>query len=115
MHNEIADKRDILKSGEPQATFPITVVRASGFEYQRICGALESENIPYSTKTVKKKLNEFGIEVKLLEVTKDSNAEINERLMNGYKYLFRAKRKMSYQKFQQFFQIHDLEGVHIFF
>ena len=56
-------------------------------------------------KTVKKKLNEFGIEVKLLEVTKDSNAEINERLMNGYKYLFRAKRKMSYQKFQQFFQI----------
>lgn len=48
-------KRDILKSGEPQATFPITVVRVSGFEYQRICGALESENIPYSAKTVKKK------------------------------------------------------------
>lgn len=48
-------KRDILKTGEPKGTFPVTIVRATGFEYQRICGALEGENIPYSSKAVRKK------------------------------------------------------------
>lgn len=56
-------------------------------------------------KTVKKKLNEFGIEVRLLRISNNESQEVNERLLNGYKYLFKAKRKMSYQKFQQFFQL----------
>lgn len=53
---------------------------------------------------VKKKLKEFGIEVKLLQTTSESK-EPNERLTNGYKYMFFARRKMSYQRFQQFFQL----------
>lgn len=51
---------------------------------------------------VKKKLQEFGIEVKLLRTTCEDK-ETNERLINGYKYIFSARRKMTYKRFQQFF------------
>lgn len=74
-------KRDILKSGEPKTTFPVTIVRASGFEYQRICGALDGENIPYSGKTVRKKFVNNA-------VTGKTNAEYD--IMVPYKYYSKA-------------------------
>ena len=54
-------------------------------------------------KTLKKKMVEWGIGVKALTTTFDKNYTA-ERLENGYKYIFYAKRKMSYQKFMMFFQ-----------
>lgn len=52
---------------------------------------------------LKKKMIEYGIGVKAL-ITKTETSEESERLENGYKYLFYAKRKMSYQTFLGFFQ-----------
>ena len=53
-------------------------------------------------KEVSRKLREFGISVKLLRITNEKG-ETTERLENGYKFLFQAINKMSYQKFLSFF------------
>ena len=53
--------------------------------------------------TLKRKLNSYGIGVKALIVSNDETKEVPERLANGYKYLFYAKRKMSYAQFNRFF------------
>lgn len=53
---------------------------------------------------LKRKMQEFGIGVKAL-ITKTESSETSERLENGYKYIFYAKRKMSYQKFLIFFKL----------
>lgn len=53
---------------------------------------------------LKHKMQEFGIGVKAL-TTKTESSETSERLENGYKYIFYAKRKMSYQKFLMFFKL----------
>jgi len=48
-------------------------------------------------------MRRYGIAVKALITSKDGE-EPNERLENGYKYLFHATRKMSNKVFQMFFQ-----------
>jgi len=48
-------------------------------------------------------MRRYGIAVKALITSKDGE-EPNERLENGYKYLFYATRKMSNKVFQMFFQ-----------
>ncbi len=53
-------------------------------------------------KTIMRKLREYGIGVKQL-ITKNENGIENERLENGYKYLFYALRKMPYSRFLKFF------------
>ena len=53
---------------------------------------------------LKKKMIEFGISVKALK-TEQEGKTTAERLENGYKYLFYAKRKMSFQTFLRFFQM----------
>lgn len=53
---------------------------------------------------LKRKMKEFGIGVKAL-ITKTDTSETSERLESGYKYIFFAKRRMSYQKFLMFFKI----------
>ena len=53
---------------------------------------------------LKKKMSEFGIGVKAL-ITHTETSDTSERLENGYKYLFYAKKKMSYQKFLTFFNM----------
>lgn len=53
--------------------------------------------------TLKRKLNSYGIGVKALTVSNNPADEVPERLANGYKYLFYAKRKMSYAQFNRFF------------
>ena len=53
-------------------------------------------------KFLKKRLNDFGIGVKAL-ATKFENTKESDRLNNGYKLLFYAKRKMSFQRFLMFF------------
>ncbi len=55
-------------------------------------------------KQLKQKLNEFGIGVKSL-ITKTESSLTSERLENGYKYIFYAKKRMSYQKFLTFFNL----------
>ena len=53
-------------------------------------------------KLLKEKMKSFGITVKKLKTSMDGN-EVHERLENGYKYIFKATRKMSYQTFLMFF------------
>lgn len=53
---------------------------------------------------LKKQMSEYGISVKALKVN-DSKNDAPDRLENGYKYLFYAKRPMSFQKFLMFFQM----------
>ncbi len=48
-------------------------------------------------------MRRYGIAVKALITSKDGE-EPNERLENGYKYLFYATRKMPNKVFQTFFQ-----------
>jgi DNA polymerase elongation subunit (family B) len=52
--------------------------------------------------TLRRKMREYGINVKAL-ITKNENSEENERLENGYKYIFYSMRKMTYTKFLAFF------------
>ena len=54
-------------------------------------------------KELKKQMLNYGIGVKALITTFTKN-EVSNRLENGYKYIFYAKRKMSYQTFLTFFQ-----------
>ena len=49
-------------------------------------------------------LRKYGIAIKKLTTSRDEE-EPNERLENGYKYLFYATRRMSNQIFQSFFSI----------
>lgn len=53
---------------------------------------------------LKKKMVEYGIGVKAL-LTKTETSDESERLENGYKFLFYAKRRMTYQRFLSFFQV----------
>ena len=53
-------------------------------------------------KLLKQRLNSYGIGVKSL-ITKFDDNQDSERLDNGYKLMFFAKRKMSFQKFLLFF------------
>lgn len=53
-------------------------------------------------KLLKEKLKTYGISVKALKISND-NTEPHERLEGGYKYIFKATRKMSYQRFMMFF------------
>lgn len=55
-------------------------------------------------KELKHKMVEYGISVKALTTSFDGKS-VSDRLENGYKYLFYAKRKMSFQKFLMFFQM----------
>lgn len=50
-------KKNTIKNGEPERDFPVVVVRATGFEKERICASLGDENIPYSIRIVKKKFS----------------------------------------------------------
>lgn len=56
-------------------------------------------------KELKKKMKEFGISVKALKISMDENKTAHPRLENGYKYMFYATKKMSWSKFQRFFQM----------
>lgn len=54
---------------------------------------------------LKKKMIEYGIGVKALKTTSETHQTPSDRLENGYKYIFYAKRPMSFQKFLIFFQM----------
>ena len=56
--------------------------------------------------TLRRRMREYGINVKAL-ATKYNGSEENERLENGYKYMFYATRRMSYTKFLAFFSSAD--------
>lgn len=49
------------------------------------------------------KMRSYGIAAKEL-ITEDDSGNVNERLESGYKYIFYATRKMSWQIFSMFFQ-----------
>ena len=53
---------------------------------------------------LKRKMREFGIGVKALSTNLGDSAE-SERLNNGYRFMFYAQRRMSYQKFLMFFNM----------
>ena len=53
-------------------------------------------------KQIKSKMRQYGISVKQLITTMTGEA-VSDRLESGYKYLFYAKDKMPYSKFQRFF------------
>ena len=48
-------------------------------------------------------MNQYGIEVKSLNIVGKDGNEIPE-MKNGYRYLFRATRPMTYHTFQDFFK-----------
>ncbi len=50
-------KNSLLTDGEPENDFPVVLLRTAGFEKQRICSALNSEQIPYSERIAKKQLS----------------------------------------------------------
>lgn len=52
---------------------------------------------------LKKKMSQYGIEAKRLSITRTDGKEADERIQNGYKFLFKAKRKMPMMIFQKFF------------
>ena len=52
--------------------------------------------------TLRRRMREIGIGVKAL-ITKNDDSVENDRLENGYKYLFYATRRMPYSKFLNFF------------
>ena len=53
-------------------------------------------------KLIASKMRQYGIGVKRLTTT-FTKEEVSERLESGYKFMFYAKTKMSYSKFQRFF------------
>ena len=55
-------------------------------------------------KRLIKALNDYGIKCRKLKTTEEGQNEVSERLENGYKYMFYATRRMSYQKFLSFFK-----------
>ncbi len=50
-------KNSVLTEGEPEKDFPIVLIRTAGFERQRICSSLNSENVPYSERIARKQLS----------------------------------------------------------
>lgn len=50
-------KMETLMIGKPDKTFPVFAVRATGFEKERICSALDNEKIAYSIKIAKKQFS----------------------------------------------------------
>lgn len=55
-------------------------------------------------ETLKKEMVRYGIGVKALR-TRNEKYSYSERLENGYKYIFFAKKAMSFQQFLMFFQM----------
>lgn len=53
--------------------------------------------------TLRSKMRQYGIKVKPLYTCREDNPYPNEKLENGYKYMFYATHKMSMGKFQGFF------------
>lgn len=53
---------------------------------------------------VKKKMNEYGIGVKLLSISNFKTNEVCDRMEEGFKLMFFAKKSMTYQKFLEFFK-----------
>lgn len=53
--------------------------------------------------TLRRKLREYGIEIKALTKKSEDTLNVDDRLENGYIYIFSATRKMSYTKFMAFF------------
>lgn len=63
-------------------------------------------------RKISQAMREYGISCKKLKTAEDGQKEVSDRLENGYKYMFYATRRMSYQTFQKFFKeggvpIHD--------
>lgn len=57
-------------------------------------------------KQLKKLLSDYNIGIKTLNFGNETvNGSLDTRLQNSYKFLFYAKSKMSFSKFQRFFQI----------
>ncbi len=54
-------------------------------------------------KMISQKLRRYGIGVKKL-ISDNGNGSVDDRLDNGYKYMFYATRRMSNEMFQRFFQ-----------
>lgn len=50
-----------LNSGEPSGDFPTVILRASGFEKERVCSALNDQNIPHSEKIAKKQFSSDAV------------------------------------------------------
>ena len=55
-------------------------------------------------RKISQAMREYGISCKKLKTSEDGQKEVSERLENGYKYMFYATRRMSYQRFQKFFK-----------
>ena len=54
---------------------------------------------------LKAKLREYNIGIKTLDIGSDDEKIINnERIINGFKFLFYAKHKMTFTRFQRFFE-----------
>ena len=53
---------------------------------------------------LKSLMRSYGIWVKELKYRPDSGEKVDERLENGYKFMFYAKRKMNYSTFLKFFR-----------
>ena len=66
-----------LAEGEPDRNFPVAVLRAAGFEKQRICSVLDDADIPYSTKIARK---QFAADA----VTGSSNADYDILVPYGF-------------------------------
>lgn len=63
-------------------------------------------------RKISQAMREYGISCKKLKTAEEGQKEVSDRLENGYKYMFYATRRMSYQTFQKFFKeggvpIHD--------
>lgn len=63
-------------------------------------------------RKISQAMREYGISCKKLRTSEEGQKEVSDRLENGYKYMFYATRRMSYQTFQRFFKeggvpIHD--------
>ena len=63
-------------------------------------------------RKISQAMREYGISCKKLRTSEEGQKEVSDRLENGYKYMFYATRRMSYQTFQKFFKeggvpIHD--------
>ena len=54
---------------------------------------------------IKKALTSFHIGVKKLKYKRDGETKASERMENGYKFIFYAKRPMSYTNFMMFFKM----------
>ena len=63
-------------------------------------------------KRITQAMRSYGIACKKLKTCEEGQTNVSDRLENGYKYMFYATRRMSYQKFLNFFKeggvpVHD--------